>query len=242
MRLVKLDAIDSTNDFLKDLIRQQNVENFTVISAENQTKGKGQMGAVWNSEQGKNLLMSVLVKDFLSDPKDVFDLNIVISLAVIRSLEQLNIPKLSIKWPNDIMSDNKKIGGILIENSFKSDQSIASIVGIGLNVNQTHFENLPQASSLAIITQHTFDKEALLHLIVDKIKGIINSWETCSTTLKENYSNLLFNRGVLMPFQKSDQTIFMGIIENVTATGQLKIVSENGSLLDFDIKEVKMLF
>jgi BirA family biotin operon repressor/biotin-[acetyl-CoA-carboxylase] ligase len=63
MRLVKLDAIDSTNDFLKDLIRQQNVENFTVISAENQTKGKGQMGAVWNSEQGKNLIMSVLVKD-----------------------------------------------------------------------------------------------------------------------------------------------------------------------------------
>ena len=151
MRLVKLDAIDSTNDFLKDLIRQQDVENFTVISAENQTKGKGQMGAVWNSEQGKNLIMSVLIKDFLSDPKDVFNLNIVISLAVIRSLEQLNIPKLSIKWPNDIMADNKKIGGILIENSFKSDQTIASIVGIGLNVNQTHFENLPQASSLALI-------------------------------------------------------------------------------------------
>jgi BirA family biotin operon repressor/biotin-[acetyl-CoA-carboxylase] ligase len=166
----------------------------------------------------------------------------VISLAVIRSLEQLNIPKLSIKWPNDIMSDNKKIGGILIENSFKSDQSIASIVGIGLNVNQTHFENLPQAASLALITQNTFDKEALLHLIVDEIKGIINSWKTDTTSLKENYSNLLFNKDVLMPFQKTDLSIFMGIIEGITATGQLKIVSENGTLLDFDIKEVKMLF
>ena len=242
MRLVKLDAIDSTNDFLKDLIRQQNVENFTVVSAENQTKGKGQMGAIWNSEQGKNLTMSILVKDFLREPKKVFQLNIVISIAVIRSLEQLNIPKLSIKWPNDIMSDNKKIGGILIENSFKSDQSIASIVGIGLNVNQIYFENLPQASSLAIITQKTFDKEALLHLMVDQIQLIIKSWETNVTIFEENYSNLLFNKDVLMPFQKTDQTIFMGIIKGVSATGQLKIVSENGTLMDFDIKEVKMMF
>ena len=242
MRLVKLNAIDSTNDFLKDLIRQQNVENFTVVSAENQTKGKGQMGAVWNSEKGKNLIMSVLIKYFLSDPKDVFDLNIVISLAVIRSLEQLNIPKLSIKWPNDIMSDNKKIGGILIENSFKSDQSIASVVGIGLNVNQIHFENLPQASSLAVVSQCTFDKEVLLHLIVDQIKCIIKSWDTTATILKENYSNLLFNKDVLMPFQRSDQSIFMGIIKGVTATGQLKMVLENGMPMDFDIKEIKMIF
>jgi BirA family biotin operon repressor/biotin-[acetyl-CoA-carboxylase] ligase len=242
MQLVKLDAIDSTNDFLKDLIRQQNVENFTVVCTENQTKGKGQMGAVWNSEQGKNLIMSILVKDFLREPKEVFQLNIVISIAVIRSLEQLNIPKLSIKWPNDIMSENKKIGGILIENSFKSDQSIASIVGIGLNVNQIHFENLPQASSLALITQKIFDKEVLLHLIVDQIQLIIKSWETTAAILEEDYSNLLFNKDVLMPFQKTDQSIFMGIIEGVTATGQLKIVSENGAVMDFDIKEVKMLF
>lgn len=242
MRLVKLNAIDSTNDFLKDLIRQQNVENFTVVSAENQTKGKGQMGAVWNSEQGKNLIMSVLIKEFLNDSKEVFNLNIVIALAVIRSLEQLKIPKLSIKWPNDIMSDNKKIGGILIENSFKSDQSIASVVGIGLNVNQIHFENLPQASSLAVVSQCTFDKEVLLHLIVDQIKGIIKSWDTTATILKENYSNLLFNKDVLMPFQRSDQSIFMGIIKGVTATGQLKMVLENGMPMDFDIKEIKMIF
>ena len=121
MRLVKLDAIDSTNDFLKDLVRQQNVENFTVVTAENQTKGKGQMGAVWNSEIGKNLIMSVLIKDFLFNSKDVFNLNIAVSLAVIKSLERLEIPNLSIKWPNDIMSGDKKIGGILIENSFKSN-------------------------------------------------------------------------------------------------------------------------
>jgi BirA family biotin operon repressor/biotin-[acetyl-CoA-carboxylase] ligase len=242
MRLVKLDAIDSTNDFLKDLIRQQNVENFTVISAENQTKGKGQMGAIWNSEQGKNLIMSVLVKDFLSDPKDVFNLNIVISLSVIRSLEQLNIPKLSIKWPNDIMSDNKKIGGILIENSFKSDQSIASIVGIGLNVNQTHFENLPQASSLALISGTNFDKEKLLFQIVSTIQKNIELWHLNAELFTKEYTNLLFKKDVLMSFQNQDNTFFNGFVKGISTTGKLFIQNESGLLLDFDIKEIKMIF
>ena len=72
MKLIKLDAIDSTNEFLKGLSNKQELENFTVVTAENQTKGKGQMGAVWASEAGKNLIMSVLVKDFLSDIEIMF--------------------------------------------------------------------------------------------------------------------------------------------------------------------------
>ena len=242
MRLVKLDAIDSTNDFLKDLVRQQNVENFTVVTAENQTKGKGQMGAVWNSEIGKNLIMSVLIKDFLFNSKDVFNLNIAVSLAVIKSLERLEIPNLSIKWPNDIMSGDKKIGGILIENSFKSNNSIDSIVGIGINVNQIHFENLPQASSLALIVNASFDKDELLCLIIDNLKSILKSWEIEALILKEDYTNLLFNKDVLMPFQKLDQSIFMGRIVGISLTGQLKILSNKGLPLDFDVKEVKMIF
>jgi BirA family biotin operon repressor/biotin-[acetyl-CoA-carboxylase] ligase len=242
MRLVKLDAIDSTNDFLKDLVRQQNVENFTVVTAENQTKGKGQMGAVWNSEIGKNLIMSVLVKDFLFNSKDVFNLNIAVSLAVINSLENVQIPNLSIKWPNDIMSGNKEIGGILIENSFKSNNSIDSIIGIGLNVNQIYFENLPQASSLALITNAIFDKDELLHFIIDNLKSILKSWKIEASILTENYSNLLFNKDILMPFQKLDQSIFMGRIIGVSSNGQLKILSDKGLPLDFDVKEVKMIF
>src|SRR6218665_3951820 len=114
MKVIKLDAIDSTNEFLKELLSKQTVENFTVVTAENQTKGKGQMGAVWNSEVGKNLIMSVLIKDFFTGSSVIYNLNIAVSLAVIQSLQEKKIPKLSIKWPNDIMSDPKKIGGILI--------------------------------------------------------------------------------------------------------------------------------
>jgi len=116
MKVIKLDAIDSTNEFLKGLSSKQQLENFTVVTAENQTKGKGQMGSVWDSEAGKNLTMSVFVKDSLSDVNQIFKLNIGVALAVIEALETFNIPNLMIKWPNDIMSYNFKIAGILIEN------------------------------------------------------------------------------------------------------------------------------
>ena len=162
MKLIKLDAIDSTNEFLKGLSSKQNIENFTVVSAENQFKGKGQRGAVWSSEASKNLVMSILIKDFLSDITQIFNLNIAVSLAVMEALESLNIPNLSIKWPNDIMSYNKKIGGILIENVIKSDGTINSVVGLGLNVNQINFENLPKASSMAVIAGKQFNKEEVL--------------------------------------------------------------------------------
>ena len=86
MQLIKLDAIDSTNEFLKGLSSNQLLENFTVVTAENQTKGKGQMGAIWNSEPSKNLIMSVLVTDFVTDINQIFDINIVVSVSIIQVL------------------------------------------------------------------------------------------------------------------------------------------------------------
>ena len=242
MKLVKLDAIDSTNDYLKDLVRNQTVENFTVVIAENQTKGKGQMGSIWVSEKGKNLIMSVLVKNFIFDASTVFNLNIVVSLAVISALKNLNIPNLSIKWPNDIMSDDKKIGGILIENSFRSDSTINSIIGIGLNVNQTDFNLLPQASSLTLITQNKVDRNKLLLNIINNLKTNIKSWEKSNNILITNYNNLLFKKNVKMQFVNKDNTCFKGIILGVSSNGKLEVISELGQHVDFDIKEIQMIY
>jgi BirA family biotin operon repressor/biotin-[acetyl-CoA-carboxylase] ligase len=242
MKLIKLDAIDSTNEFLKGLSNKQELENFTVVTAENQTKGKGQMGAVWASEAGKNLILSVLVKDFLSDICQIYNLNIIVSLAVIEALESYKIPDLSIKWPNDIMSYNKKIGGILIENSIKSDGSIVSIVGLGLNVNQTNFENLPKASSLAVISNTKFDKEDLLFTIIDNLEQKIKVWEQQSEVLWQDYSDKLFKKGIPMPFSDVNNKNFMGIIQGISAIGKLEILLEDDSISEFDIKEIQMLY
>ncbi len=242
MKLIKLDAIDSTNEFLKGLSNKQELENFTVVTAENQTKGKGQMGAVWASEAGKNLILSVLVKDFLSDICQIYNLNIIVSLAVIDALEFYKIPDLSIKWPNDIMSYNKKIGGILIENSIKSDGSIVSIVGLGLNVNQTNFENLPKASSMAVISNAKFDKEDLLFTIIDNLEQKIKLWNQQSDVLWQDYSNKLFKKGIPMPFSNLNNQNFMGIIQGISSMGKLEILLEDDSISEFDIKEIQMLY
>jgi len=242
MKLIKLDAIDSTNDFLKGLASKDELDNFTVVTAENQTKGKGQMGSKWESEIGKNLIMSVLVKDFLYNNKDVFNLSIIVSLAVIRVLKLFNIPDLSIKWPNDIMSYNKKIGGILIENTLKSDGRIVSVAGIGVNVNQTNLAELPHASSLAVITGKSFDKEVLPALIVENIKEKITSWEANATDYWTEYLNSLFRKGIPMPFKNLKNQNFMGIIQGVSPTGKIKILLEDDTVAEFEIKEIQMLY
>lgn len=242
MKLIKLDAIDSTNDFLKSLSSQDELENFTVVTAENQTKGKGQMGAKWSSETGKNLIMSVLVKDFLFDNEQVFNLSIVVSLAVLDALKSLNIPDLCIKWPNDIMSYNKKIGGILIENTLKSDGRIVSVVGIGINVNQTNYDELPRGSSLAVISGKTFDKENLAILITEKIQEKTELWITSSSLFWIDYFNSLFKKGVPMPFKNLEDKNFMGIIQGVSPIGKLQVLLEDDSVSEFEIKEIQMLY
>jgi len=242
MQLIKLDAIDSTNEFLKGLSSNQILENFTVVTAENQTKGKGQMGSIWDSEPSKNLIMSILVAGFVTDSNRIFDINIVVSVSVIQALNDLNIPELSIKWPNDIMSYTKKIGGILIENSLKSDGSINSIVGLGLNVNQLNFQNLPKASSLAVICNTTFNKEDILLKIVEKLEQNIQSWDKKSDLFWTEYTNKLFKKGIPMPFKDQNNQNFMGIIQGVSAIGKLQILLGDDSVSEFDVKEIQMLY
>ena len=243
MNVIKLNATESTNSFLKELLLTQNVDNFTVVITDNQTKGKGQIGAVWNSESGKNLTFSLLVKDFVVNASSVFILNTLISISLIKALEKFKINDLSIKWPNDILSERKKIGGILIENIFKGNNEIVSVVGIGLNVNQMLFENLPQASSLAILNSKEFDKDLILEeillqirlyykLIIDQVKN--DFWV--------EYHNYLFKKDIPAAFLAINNKQFMGIIKGVTQFGKLRIMLEDDSIQEFNIKEIKMLY
>jgi BirA family biotin operon repressor/biotin-[acetyl-CoA-carboxylase] ligase len=218
------------------------VENFTIVTAENQTKGKGQIGSEWDSEMGKNLTMSVFIKDYLSDVNQIFVLNIGVALAVVKALDTFNIPNLKIKWPNDIMSDNFKIAGILIENSLKSDGAINSVVGLGLNVNQIDFVNLPKASSLAVICNAQFDKQKIMSEIIEKIKENIDLMNQDPESLWLEYTNRLFKKGTPMPFKDKSNKNFMGIIQGVSSYGKLNVLLEDDSVSEFNIKEIQMLY
>ncbi len=243
MKLIKLDAIDSTNDFLKALSNSQFVENFTVVTTEEQTNGKGQMGSKWLSEKGKNLTMSVLIKDASLDINQIYNLNVAVSLSILSVLEQLNVPKISIKWPNDILSANKKIAGILIENTFKSNGAINSVVGIGLNLNQLDFIDLPHASSLALIMGKSFDKEVFIEKIVASVKlNIARVLNNESDVLWKKYNESLFKINVPMPFEKNNGIRFMGIVKEVDKEGRLQLMLENDEIVSFEIKEIRMLY
>ena len=116
MQIIKLDATASTNTYLKELAAVKNLQDFTVVTTKDQTLGRGQLHSKWESESGKNLAISILKNNFDLSVEQGFLISMTVSLAILDSLRQLGIPKLSIKWPNDILSGNFKIGGILIEN------------------------------------------------------------------------------------------------------------------------------
>ncbi|GIZ07508.1 biotin--[acetyl-CoA-carboxylase] ligase [Flavobacterium sp. UMI-01] len=243
MKLIKLSAIDSTNDFLKQLSLKEAVENFTVVTAESQTKGRGQMGTIWQTESGKNLIMSVFLKEKLTGVSDIFNLNVAVAVSIVQALDHFQIPQLKIKWPNDIMSYQFKIGGILIENSVKQDGTIHSIIGIGLNVNQINFENLPKASSLAVLCQREFDIKALVLRIIENLQQNLDGKTPMWDAIWLTYADLLFKKNTPMAFKnmKTNQN-FMGIIRGVSYQGKLQVLLENDEIVEFGIKEVQMLY
>lgn len=243
MNIIKLDAIGSTNVYLKDLLSHQNLPNFSVVIAENQTAGKGQRGAKWSSEVGSNLTFSVLMKNLLLDITSIYDLNVLVALGVLKAVKKEGIDSSRIKWPNDILAGNKKIGGILIENIIKSDGEILSIVGIGLNVNQKDFSEFPQASSLAVQLGKDLDKEALFYKILENLYFYFNALRNGGKReIWKEYHAHLYKINTPMAFELPNGYRFMGIIQEVNQEGALLVKLENESVAKFYMKEVKMLY
>uniref|UniRef100_UPI0040498046 biotin--[acetyl-CoA-carboxylase] ligase n=1 Tax=Flavobacterium sp. TaxID=239 RepID=UPI0040498046 len=242
MQVIKLDATNSTNDYLKKMALEVALPNFTVVAANYQTAGKGQMGASWVSEKGKNLIFSVLIKDIEAYIPDVFLLNKLTTLVLYDFFEQLKVEQVSIKWPNDIMSGSKKIAGILIENIFKQSGKIDAIVGIGINVNQTHFEGLPSATSLKLLTNNSFDLSDLLNLYCQEFKSKLTSKGIAVSHINNEYNQKLFKRNKPAVFEDKNQNKFMGIIQGVNVFGELEMLLDDDSVVKFKLKEIKMFF
>ncbi|MEZ4970046.1 MAG: biotin--[acetyl-CoA-carboxylase] ligase [Flavobacteriaceae bacterium] len=243
MHLIKLSATDSTNAYLKDLIFQNKIEDFTVVMAHTQLKGRGQMGTNWLSEPGKNLTFSILLKSLKIPVADQFLLNIYVSLALYDTLTQLHVPDLKIKWPNDIMSGHSKICGILIENILSGRHVQASVVGIGLNVNQITFNSLPNVSSLKLLLGRSLDLEEILLSIIGNLKDLLGKngkWDR--NHLIERYEAALFRKDKPSTFKNQEDEMFMGFIKGVSGTGKLKILLEDNILKEFNLKEVKLLY
>ncbi|MFG6685558.1 biotin--[acetyl-CoA-carboxylase] ligase [Mariniflexile sp. HNIBRBA6329] len=243
MHIIKLNAIDSTNSYLKAHCLNELVADYTAVITKNQTNGRGQMGTVWESQSSKNLTFSVY-KDVSSfNVEYPFYISMVVSLALLKTLQFFSISKLSVKWPNDILSENKKICGILIENVVKQSKFSSSIIGIGLNVNQVEFDNLPKASSLKLITGRVYDLDEVSSIIIKNLKHYFNILKRGHLdVLKEKYEASLFRKNKPSTFQDAEGLMFSGIIKGVSDYGNLQILLEDDIIKEFDLKTVTLLY
>lgn len=244
MHIIKLNATDSTNSYLRKLSAVKVVDDYTTVIAKKQTQGRGQMGTTWSSQTSKNITFSVFkdVSDFnLAHP---FYISIVTSLALLKTLQFFSISRLSVKWPNDILSEDKKICGILIENVIKQNKTNASIIGIGLNVNQTEFKNLPKASSLKIITGKVFDLDEIVHNILKNLEYYFFLLKKGNyDVLKEDYETYLFRKNKPSTFKDKEGTVFSGFIKGICeSSGNLQVLLEDDIVKAFDLKTITLLY
>ncbi len=243
MHIIKLNATESTNTYLKEYCLKHKPEDFTVVVTEQQTQGRGQMGTLWQSEANKNLTFSVFKDVSAFKVEDQFYISMAVTLGIVKALKELHIPKIKIKWPNDILAENKKIAGILIENVIQKNSLLGSVIGIGLNINQKFFDNLPHASSLHLITGIVYDKDEILHHVLKAIQISLNDMEKRKLLdLKSQYEKLLFRSGKPSTFRTSTDQTIMGFIVGITNDGKLKLKLEDDIIRTFDLKEIQLLY
>jgi len=210
-----------------------------VVTANYQTIGNGQRGKFWESSADHNLLISIVIEPNIP-AKDQFSLSQCVALALY-DLLTLYTDDVNIKWPNDILVGKQKIAGILIQNILKGKAITHSVIGVGLNVNQTEFKTYyPKATSLNLLINKTFDisklQEELLKCLAKRIKQLRSGADQ-----QKEYLSALFLNKKISAFE-SEGKKFMGIIQGVSKSGKLQIQLEDDVVTEFENQEVKFLF
>ncbi len=243
MHIIKVNATASTNSLAREWFNTNKNNSSICIVANNQTSGRGQRGATWVSNAGENLTFSLIYPKPSVNITDQFLISAAVGLQIIKGLKQLKINNLKLKWPNDIMADNLKIGGVLIENILQNNVIGASIIGIGLNINQVNFPDLPKATSLKNLTGTIYSTEEVLSIILEQLENmIISNDESFFKNVHKDYEAQLFRKNKASTFQLKDGSFIVGIILGINSSGLLRLKVEDEEIQTYDLKELKLLF
>jgi BirA family biotin operon repressor/biotin-[acetyl-CoA-carboxylase] ligase len=237
--LIKLDTVDSTNDYAKKLIRESTAKEGTVILADFQTKGKGQKGGYWESEKGKNLTLSFILNPSFLDVQKEFYLSMSVSIGIVEFLSQLQLNS-KIKWPNDIYINNRKAGGILIENAVKNNIIASSVIGIGININQTEFKSIaPNPTSVSLELGKSVDLKDSLSLLLKNLDKWINIlYDECYPKIRARYRRYLFLKNKKAFFTDKNGK-FRGRIIDVEESGMLLVKTDKKEIRKYNFKEIR---
>lgn len=230
----------STNTFLQEMMRLEKLPEGFLLYTDFQTAGKGQPGNTWESENGKNLLFSMLLYPHSIKVYEQFILSEITGLAIRKVLEKYT-DDICIKWPNDIYWKDKKIAGILIENSLFRDRIDTCIIGIGLNVNQEVFiSNAPNPVSLRQITGNDINREILLMEIQAELLNIYQNYSP--EFIHQEYLNNLYRRNGFHRYaETAANTVFDAEIEDVLPDGRLILRIQAGEIRTFYFKEIQFV-
>lgn len=226
MRVIKLNTTDSTNNYAQKLIFDKNIETPFIVVANFQTQGKGQNNNVWLSKNKENILMTLVYDSSDIENSSLFLLNKAIAISVVQLLENF-IPdsKVSIKWPNDIFVNNKKICGILIENCFFNSKRI-SLIGVGLNVNQYNFNDInSDAVSLFRLTKNKHNPDKLSIALSEIIINNLENLNKNSRKIECLYNSLLYMKNKSSSFILNGE-IAIGKIISVDSQGRAEFYNK----------------
>jgi len=238
MNIIRIESIDSTNSYLKELAGKKSLEEGTVVITNNQIAGKGQQGNVWESEAGKNITCSILFYPSFLPVKKIFLLSEVVSIAVKKTLD-IYTEGITIKWPNDIYYQDKKIAGILVENELSGNMITSTIAGIGVNINQEHFlSNAPNPVSLKQITGKDHDLEIFFEKLTNNILFNYELLRVGNTeTIICQYHDFLYRKTGIHCF-KDKEGIFYASIKKISEDGFLHLTTKENEERTYFVKNI----
>lgn len=236
-----LDSIDSTNNYAANLLKSAKPPEGTVITALEQTEGRGQRGSQWQSAKGDNLLCSIIVYPSFLRSDESFLLSQIASLAVKDTIEEFVPYDVWIKWPNDILVSGMKTSGILIEFNWSLQNIQSAIIGIGINANQKDFDH-PAASSVIHFSGQYNSPQQLLEVLIRHFDRRYEQLRSrFYTYIRNEYLSCLFGRDAFYPY------LFLGKpvsarVTDVEHSGKLILEEASGDIIKADFKEISLVF
>ena len=234
--IIHFKEVKSTNLLALSMMKENKRSLPFVITTDFQTSGKGQLSNKWDSENGKNVLMSVAINTDIKI-ENQFILNVISSLSVLDLLDELNLENLSVKWPNDILVGKRKISGILIQNKLLLDTIKSAVIGIGLNIYQSNFTTFKREAT-SVKNEHSINLS--LSEISDRLLDFLEfRFSKSDNENWKDYSEKLYLKDKVAPFEVEGKKQ-MGIIKRVNKTGELVLEIED-SIKNFQMKEIEFL-
>lgn len=239
--IIQIDRVSSTNNYAAKLLNQTKIPFGAVIMAQFQDDGRGQRGAVWQSKSGENLLFSAILDGSLMKECPPFYLSKCVAVSIKDTLSYFLKHKIHLKWPNDVLVERRKIAGVLIESQWKGNNLFSSIIGVGLNVNQTHFEYGFDATSMKLLSANDYDLKEVLQVLCTNLNFNFSRLLSKEySDLQQDYLSSLYKYNEKTHFKIGDKLEEV-VLKDVNENGMVSLEMLGGKIKEYDFSQARQI-